>query len=644
MRVFIFILNFCLLFCSSLVAADDSAKLAALQQRIVRLETGIKGVEAIRAVKRLQYSYGHYAESGLWNDLADLFADNAIARFPSGLLGKEGMRDFFLQEIGGGSLGLRIGRLYSHIMLQPVVTLASDGKTAKGRWREFAILGEYGNSASWTGGIYENEYIQENGVWKINNLHYYPHYSGQYEQAGWTAAQEAIPIHYSPAGAGTPILENSSRPVPSKAPRSLAILSRQLSDLTARVQFLDDETEVENLQRIYGYYVDRKMWDDVADLFADNSTMELGLQGTYAGKTSIHRALDQFGSGLREGELNDHLQLQIIVHVAPDGRTAKARGLELVMSGVNGVEGQWGEGVFENEFIKQNEVWQIKSLHIYPRLLTDYDRGWAKDAKPAPGPSKTFPPDRPPTEEYKTFPSFFIAPFHFANPATGRAIQYPTGSKSFIQEAGPKAKANIPPTARTITELTEKIAEAERRLRIAEAYDATENLASAYGYYLDEFMWDETADLFAQDAIRDLSSIGVDVGREPIRKSLKQRYPGKKSADYLLAHQLIQPVIHVAPDGQSAKMRVRLFQLAGASGGNGLWIAGIYECSTGIEDGVWKFSAMDLDYIWTADYKGGWAHVSTKAGVVAAPFPKIIDLPFHYKNPITGRKPPVFVP
>jgi hypothetical protein len=48
---------------------------------------------------------------------------------------------------------------------------------------------------------------------------------------------------------------------------------------------------------------------------------------------------------------------------------------------------------------------------------------------------------------------------------------------------------------------------------------------------------------------------------------------------------------------------------------------------------------MDPDYVWTAGYRGGRAHVDGKTkGVVAAPFPKIIDLPFHDANPATGRK------
>jgi hypothetical protein len=249
-----------------------------------------------------------------------------------------------------------------------------------------------------------------------------------------------------------------------------------------------------------------------------------------------------------------------------------------------------------------------------------------------------FPPDRPPTEAYEIFPKFYIPRFHFPNPVTGRATQYPEGTGQASRRNSPAPAVSKIPAARTIAELSQRIAEAERLMRIAVAYDAAENLASAYGYYLDEFMWDETADLFARDGRRRFSSISDDDGRERIRESIKRRYPGKKPTDYFTVHQLIQPVIHVSSDGQSAKMRTRLFQLAGASGGNGLWLAGSYECSTGLEDGTWKFKTMGLDYTWTADYKSGWARVSEKSkGIVATPFPKIVDLPFHYNNPVTGR-------
>ncbi len=624
-------------------SAGESVKLPDLQKQIDRLEADVQGAEAIRAVKRLQYAYGHYAEFGLWNDLADLFAENGIGHYPAGNLRKEEIRKLFLQEVGKGKLGLAEGVFYPHLMLQPVVTLAPDGKSARGRFRVLAMLGNYGGTAIWVGGAYENEYILENGVWKINDLHFYSRYSGRYEQPGWTANNEAIPIHYDPALAGRPLPESMNPPPSTQALPTLANLGRKVADLMRRAQRLNDEAEAENLQHIYGYYVDRKMWDDVADLFAADATMELGLQGVYVGKASIRRALNQFGPpGLREGEVNDRVQLQTVVHVAPDGRTAKVRCVELAMLGVNGVAGQWSEGIFENALIKKNGVWQIKSLRFYPRLLTDYEKGWAKDAKPAPDPSKEFPPDLPPTEAYGIFPKFYIAPFHYANPVTGSVTRYPEGMTPAGDISGSKLLANTYPAARTVAALVKNIAETKRLFSIAVAYDASENLASAYGFYLDESMWDETADLFARDGKRRFSTVSNEEGRESIRQSLKRRYPGKKPTDYFTVHQLIQPVIHVAPDGQSAKMRVRLFQLGGASGGNGLWLAGSYECRTGIEDGVWKFKEMDLDYTWIADYKGGWAHVSDAAkGIVATPFPKIVDLPFHYANPVSGRKPPV---
>ena len=110
-------------------------------------------------------------------------------------------------------------------------------------------------------------------------------------------------------------------------------LADRVNQLARRAARLNDQAEVTNLQDTYGYAVDRKLWDQAAGLFANDGTMELGLQGVYVGKASIRRGLDQFGpQGLRDGELNDHVYLETLVSVAPDGRTANARGVELIMS------------------------------------------------------------------------------------------------------------------------------------------------------------------------------------------------------------------------------------------------------------------------------------------------------------------------
>jgi hypothetical protein len=124
----------------------------------------------------------------------------------------------------------------------------------------------------------------------------------------------------------------------------------------------------------------------------------------------------------------------------------------------------------------------------------------------------------------------------------------------------------------------------------------------------------------------------------------------------------VQPVIHVSADARSAKIRARLFQMGGPAGGEGTWISGIYENTAVDENGTWKLSGMDLDYVWSAPSRGGWVRVKTppaapqvataKAfppdrplrGSIAAPFPTVHVVPFHYKNLVSGRAPAVLLP
>ena len=93
------------------------------------------------------------------------------------------------------------------------------------------------------------------------------------------------------------------------------------------------------------------MWDEVADLFADNGTIEMGLRGVYVGKARVRQFLNLLGpDGIKDGELYDHVQLQVVVDVAEDGRTAKSRSRELNMIGVVDGRAQWSEGIYENTF------------------------------------------------------------------------------------------------------------------------------------------------------------------------------------------------------------------------------------------------------------------------------------------------------
>ncbi len=104
------------------------------------------------------------------------------------------------------SAGLGKGQLYLHLLLQPIITLGADGKTAKGTWHQVAMFGQYGKSASWAGGIYENEYALDEGVWKIRSIHFYPQYAGTYDEYGHKApARWDIPYHFEAKHVGVTI-------------------------------------------------------------------------------------------------------------------------------------------------------------------------------------------------------------------------------------------------------------------------------------------------------------------------------------------------------------------------------------------------------------------------------------------------------
>src|SRR5688572_16161125 len=108
-------------------------------------------------------------------------------------------------------------------------------------------------------------------------------------------------------------------PAPPMSPALKAKLEKnalRLHEIQARADQVESVNELRNLQGIFGYYVDKAMWDDVADLFADDGSIELGLNGVYAGKANIRKYLYSLTggkSGLRPGEINNHFQLSPVV-------------------------------------------------------------------------------------------------------------------------------------------------------------------------------------------------------------------------------------------------------------------------------------------------------------------------------------------
>jgi hypothetical protein len=420
---------------------------------------------------------------------------------------------------------------------------------------------------------------------------------------------------------------------------TLASLSARAAALERDIGLLEDQNAVEKLQRVYGFYTDKHLWTQAADLFAANGTIEVGARGVYVGKERVLEFLELQGPEFPQpGRLFDQMQLQPVVHVAPDGLTAKGRWHVFAQEAVSGEYANWGLGVLENEYVKQDGVWKIQSLHLYTTMYTPYEEGWGKTALPNPGPSAEVPPDRPPSVEYAPYPAAFVVPFHYDNPVTG---------KPAYAAAAPPSAAALP----SADALDAALGELERRLGLLEDVTQLERLNSIYGYYLAHLQWDDLTGMFAPTGTIEIAMRGIYVGSASVRRNLNL-YGQATDSQFGLQHNHMQfqPVIDVAPDGESAKLRSRALSIMGQYERYSQWMGGVYENDYVKEAGVWKIKRDQVFNTYFVPYAVGWKSVQPRPppGITESnppdlppshPFemyPRPFLPPYHYANPVTG--------
>ena len=201
--------------------------------------------------------------------------------------------------------------------------------------------------------------------------------------------------------------------------QEVADLKVQLTDLRAQSQRSADVVAIENLESAYGYYSDKALYDQAADCFSRDATLEIAGRGVFVGNARIRQYLNSL-PGLAYGTVFLHLQLQPVITVAADGMSALGRWRSLVQLGQLGKRSQVGEGIYENAYVKEDGVWKISKLHFYNTYLVNYADAWLKSGEPLLGPFENLPPDRPPSEKYEAYPGVYIPPFHYRNPVSGR--------------------------------------------------------------------------------------------------------------------------------------------------------------------------------------------------------------------------------
>jgi len=218
-----------------------------------------------------------------------------------------------------------------------------------------------------------------------------------------------------------------------------------------------------------------------------------------------------------------------------------------------------------------------------------------------------------------------------------------------------------------IAQLRAEVARLRDLVGVQEDIHAVRTLQFKYGYYMDMTLFAEIVELFADDCeIRFMG--GLYRGKDGARRL----YGGASGLDgptdgLLFSHVLAQDIVDVAPDRKKAKGRFRTFMQGGVHESkkdapptipSQFWEAGIYENEYVKDRGVWKIGLFDYRVVYQARYEDGWAHSPSAPLMVSEQttiypenprgpdrlltppprWPKAVVQPFHYPNPVTGKR------
>jgi hypothetical protein len=199
-----------------------------------------------------------------------------------------------------------------------------------------------------------------------------------------------------------------------------------LQELEKRVILMEDMQAIEDLQKMYGYYMDTHQREQVVSLFSEDAeSLELESVGLFLGKKGIRQFFLE--NDLLKGDettvpnwINILIMMfQDVIDIDADGKTAKGRwntwlAEAMVVGGIP--RQQWVQGYYENEYVKENGKWLFKKLHWNVTFFTSFEAGWLK--VPLLG-LLNRPDADAPAPHFHPYPSGYHLPYHYAHPITG---------------------------------------------------------------------------------------------------------------------------------------------------------------------------------------------------------------------------------
>ncbi|KAF2455732.1 SnoaL-like domain-containing protein [Lineolata rhizophorae] len=186
------------------------AQVAQLQDEVKSLRAALTRVQDEQEIMKVHYKYGYYLDKCLYQQVYDMWSEHpdAFVEFLGGRYrGKAGIHrlyiDRFRNTFVNGRNGPIRGFLLDHAMMQPIIDVDEDGTHAWARIRALMNAGTHksiqgvhprGHVQWMEGGLYENEYIKENGVWKPFRYRYFPFWHATHEQGVSYTKENYVPF------------------------------------------------------------------------------------------------------------------------------------------------------------------------------------------------------------------------------------------------------------------------------------------------------------------------------------------------------------------------------------------------------------------------------------------------------------------
>ena len=215
-------------------------------------------------------------------------------------------------------------------------------------------------------------------------------------------------------------------------------LEAKVEAMEKELSRLKDIDAIRRVEHAYNWYLVQWMPDEIVDLFADRKDISARFpEGRFVGKKSVDHFYRFVNPNHNPEIMHQMMHMSDIIDISEDGKTGKGRwwgfgAIAIPKRGTSEIVAAMVCGIYENDFIKENDIWKLWHLDWTPLYYFLPEVGWVdKERLAEPGPPLPLPeggvgvaeglnPDEPAKEIWYSYPSGYIMPFHFKHPVTGK--------------------------------------------------------------------------------------------------------------------------------------------------------------------------------------------------------------------------------